>query len=112
MTDMTHTPGPWRVLHKTGVFPMDSDCWTIGTAEQHRKEHVANARLMAAAPDLLAALTAALVIIDDYLAYKHDGDPNEEDARLMGEMDINDYARDGRLAAARAAIARATGAAA
>ena len=58
MTDTTHTPGPWRVLHKTGVFPMDSDCWTIGTAEQHRKEHVANARLMAAAPDLLAAAVA------------------------------------------------------
>ena len=60
MTDTTHTSGPWRVLHKTGVFPMDSDCWTIGTAEQHRKEHEANARLMAAAPDLLAALQILL----------------------------------------------------
>jgi hypothetical protein len=28
----------------------------------------------------------------------------------MGEMDIDDYQRDGRLAAARAIIAKATGA--
>ena len=90
MTDTTHTPGPWRVLHKTGVFPMDSDCWTIGTAEQHRKEHEANARLMAAAPDLLAALQA---MIAHYPA------------------GINTML-DEASTAARAAIARATGAAA
>ena len=90
MTDTTHTPGPWRVLHKTGVFPMDSDCWTIGTAEQHRKEHEANARLIAAAPDLLAALQA---MVAHYPA------------------GINTML-DEASTAARAAIDRATGAAA
>jgi hypothetical protein len=58
-----------------------------------------------AVPDLLAALQGALAVIDDYLAYTHDGDPWTEDAWLMGEMEINDYGRDGRLKAARALIA-------
>ena len=125
MTDTTHTPGPWLVADTT-VYSLQSDGHVlvnrfsahvqtgIGRDAQRTPlaELEANARLMAASPDLLAALRDALVVIDDYLAYEHDGDPNEEDARLMGEMDINDYARDGRLAAARAAIARATGAAA
>lgn len=46
---------------------------------------------------LRSALTAAVETIQDYLAYTHDGDPWSEDARTMGEMDINDYGRDGRL---------------
>jgi len=47
---------------------------------------------------LRSALQAAVDVIQDYLAYEHDGDPWNEDARAMGDMDINDYARDGRLA--------------
>ncbi len=54
---------------------------------------------------LTQALCEAVATIKDYLAYKHNGDPWEEDARAMGEMDINDYARDGRLARAEAALA-------
>lgn len=46
---------------------------------------------------LRSALEAAVETIQDYLAYSHDGDPWEEDSRAMGEMDINDYGRDGRL---------------
>lgn len=46
---------------------------------------------------LRSALRAAVDTIQDYLAYQHDGDPWSEDSRTMGEMDINDYARDGRL---------------
>ena len=92
MTDTTHTPGPWRVLHKTGVFPMDSDCWTIGTAEQHRKEHVANALLMAAAPDMLAALQNLMQFVPA--------------ASLTAGSELSAWI------AARTAIARATGAAA
>lgn len=46
---------------------------------------------------LRSALAAAVETIQDYLAYTHDGDPWKEDSRAMGEMDINDYARDGRL---------------
>jgi len=39
--------------------------------------------------------------------YEHDGDPWTEDARAMGEMDIDDYAKDGRLTNARTALAAA-----
>lgn len=46
---------------------------------------------------LRSALRAAVATIQDYLEYKHDGDPWCEDSRAMGEMDINDYATDGRL---------------
>lgn len=46
---------------------------------------------------LRSALQAAVDTIQDYLAYAHDGDPWVEDSRVMGEMDINDYGRDGRL---------------
>lgn len=49
---------------------------------------------------LKAALENAVAVINDYLAYEHNGDPWNEDARLMGEMEINDYGRDGRLSAA------------
>ena len=68
----------------------------------------ANARLIAAAPDLLKALEEALVVIDEYLNYTHNGDPWIEDARTMGEMEINEYSKDGRIDKARAAIAKAT----
>jgi hypothetical protein len=47
--------------------------------------------------ELLMALGEAVAVIRDYLEYKHNGDPTVEDARLMGEMEINDYAADGRL---------------
>ena len=69
-----HTPGPWKIGH--GCLPGDSgfsivsdnvraanvkvvaECWpcTI-VSEEHRQEVFANARLIAAAPDLLKALT-------------------------------------------------------
>ena len=59
--------------------------------------------------DLLHVLKQAVSTIQDYLAYKHDGDPWEEDARVMGEMDINAFGSDGRLDAALAVIAKAEG---
>ena len=56
---------------------------------------------------LVEALGASVATIEDYLAYEHDGDPWTEDARAMREMDIDDYAKDGRLTNARAALAAA-----
>lgn len=72
-----HTPGPWKISH--GGLPGDSgfsvasnnaqaenvkvtaECWpcTI-VSEEHRQELFANARLIAAAPELLNALRALL----------------------------------------------------
>lgn len=67
------------------------------------------AQVDAAVAELVEAHKLALATIDDYLAYEHDGDPWKEDARAMGEMDINDFATDGRLGRCRSAIARIGG---
>lgn len=114
MSAAKHTPGPWTAYKRPE--PVGYAEWEIhyGTDTECVAEVVhedANALLIAAAPELLAALEAALTVIDDYLTYEHNGDPWTEDARAMGEMDIDDYERDGRLESARAAIAKATGAA-
>lgn len=53
---------------------------------------------------LREALAMCLSTIEDYLDYQHDGDPWSEDARLMGEMDINEFARDGRLDKVRSLV--------
>lgn len=53
---------------------------------------------------LRASLRGCVATIDDYLAYTHDGDPWAEDARAMGEMDINRFQRDGRLERAKALV--------
>ncbi len=67
---MSHTPGPWfawdsprawYVFADEGDNPSNvpvADC--TGTQERSRAECEANARLMAAAPDMLDALKAAL----------------------------------------------------
>jgi hypothetical protein len=47
------------------------------------------------------ALRDAISVIEDYLSYEHNGDPWVEDARLMGEMEINEYAKNGGLAEAK-----------
>jgi hypothetical protein len=53
---------------------------------------------------LREALKSCLDTVEDYLNYTHDGDPWTEDARAMGEMDINDFKNDGRLDRAVAAL--------
>jgi hypothetical protein len=62
----THTPGPW-FASGTDVKPLGNRpiiCWT-GTPERALPEARANARLVAAAPALLAALQAILAKHDD-----------------------------------------------
>ena len=70
----THTAGPWALpavgadnrLHVGQV--VDSDGVTVCIAYGNCAETVANARLIAAAPDLLEALQDAVEIMDDQLA--------------------------------------------
>lgn len=53
-----HTPGPW-IAYKDiewEVMPERSDGMTVASCGRIRPEAEANARLIAAAPDLLAAL--------------------------------------------------------
>ena len=101
--DDNFTPGPWRVLHKTGVFPVDTSSYAIGVAEQHRKNHKANAVLMASAPDLLATAIKLADICDRSFAPSaaalNRGSAGWVEGREMREA----------VDAARAAIARAIG---
>lgn len=60
-----HAPGPWRFTHEPNakrargkfltVFPVGDDC-PVCDVNRHRSTAEANARLIAAAPDMLAAL--------------------------------------------------------
>ncbi len=84
-----HTPGPWEV--ELGTANRDWHIIKRGTAwNATSAERDANARLIAAAPDLLAAL--ALILADYSAAYG--GDEKDEPKAMK---------------AARAAIAKAEG---
>lgn len=72
MTNAKHTPGPWRVQKTLGCKDITSDerdeygnksliCTTAGREE---REDRANARLIAAAPELLAACKQALACLN------------------------------------------------
>ena len=74
---MSHTPGPWHyrrgdewshsVVTHHGTLPDGSqNCWTVADINKMREpEHEANARLIAAAPELLEALKR-LLTDEDY----------------------------------------------
>ena len=91
-----HTPGPWEVgrgyarTHSTPIrWKGENLAWICGMDSAHEfslEQTLANARLISAAPDMLAALEGLLS--DNYLA-----DPINAD----------------RMAEARAAIAKAKG---
>lgn len=68
---MSHTPGPWRIEgerlktaisggHKHVAMVNYFDCGRGDPRSISKEEHEANARLIAAAPDLLEACEAAL----------------------------------------------------
>ncbi len=90
MADTKHTPGPWRV--ETGYPSVSSrqapDLALCNDQAIPMSERLANARLIAAAPCLLAALQAVVAWMDA---------PDES------------AFSDEQLAQARAAIAKATG---
>lgn len=89
---MNHTPGPWHDS-VIGTIEDQPACWQIigagGVVGDVQSVNPADARLIAAAPDLLAALKACLPIID---AHRR---------AALGEGDI-------AAMAARAAISKAT----
>lgn len=60
---MTHTKGPWNVPEYKEQS-IDADSLEIAIVSCRRKEWRANARLIAAAPDLLSALEAMVDAVD------------------------------------------------
>ena len=104
MTD--YTPGPWHYATTKGPWSLVAfagDDPIAGVAASDKRE--ANARLIAAAPDLLVAL-------DDLLLEVFAADENEEGERICAVcqrpdyLDCNPNESCGR---ARAAIAKARG---
>lgn len=93
MSETKHTPGPWVVedpiesLTPIGAHGRNGGKWVAHCLGPHQ---AANARLIAAAPDMLEALTALLARFDD----------NPELSELIGLVEIEH---------ARAAIAKAEG---
>jgi hypothetical protein len=104
MTKAQHTPGPWRrngsliespqmALSVASVYPE-----RVGWAPKSKDEYDANARLIAAAPELLAALVELVALQDRY-----NSAPMTELAKTSGK-EIAAY-----WAAAIVAIAKARG---
>jgi hypothetical protein len=100
----THTPGPW-----TAAEQFDGD-ESLGIAVSARRQEIvriydiggegfANARLIAAAPDLLAALRGVVLCADA-----------RGDAEPLDAYQTRAAMLPGQIARAYAAIARATGA--
>lgn len=92
-----HTPGPWHVGETATTIVFASDHYAVCDAKvfhhvRDDSEPAANARLIAAAPDLLAALR--LFLADERFQVTVGGNPN---------------AVEQMLAQARAAIAKAEG---
>ena len=101
MTNTTHTPGPWRVsgyrlavfAKLNGIKVVIADCnRTLGYSESE-----ANARLLAAAPDLLEALKQCRLALEPYDDVKPRDWKTDREKLAFAHQ------------AARAAIAKATG---
>lgn len=86
MADTKHTSGPWLVADRTHVYTAGLQLVAV---VQHSRGSEADARLIAAAPDLLAALQAMC----------------DEQNEMQGHVSCATYDK------AYAAIAKATGSA-
>ncbi len=81
-----HTPGPWRVISGTLGAVEAANGVQVANAEQTRPvrcaadhdERKANARLIAAAPELLEALKGALEALE-FAAGSHEGPITEQE---------------------------------
>ena len=112
-TRTQHTPGPWKIARERNgaAYPAvrGPDGGIVATCGYRvcpeSTEDDDNARLIAAAPDLLAACEAAAGSLDVMAHHASETYPHFEDTR--GQMDI--AAAVNVLATLRAAIARANG---
>ena len=107
MTTTQHTPGPWKAVYSEygeEIWFGGNDgpgMWEIEGAEAYLPgDHDEQARLIAAAPDLLAALQYAAQFLAD-----------EVEQRGLAGSDMTDYQDEAAQALDRveAAIAKATG---
>lgn len=107
---MTHTPGPWKVgvsMDETREYPWPYYRLQLMGNPTDAEEIEANARLIASAPDLLAALEAMVGLVD-FLAKHNLANPRRF---LLGVRHISEegLTEHGAILQARAAIDKATG---
>lgn len=115
-----HTPGPW-IRDPEGGLKGDvrgangrwvALCWGIGSTknpyrDEYRAECDSNARLIAAAPELLESLELA---IDGDGGTHYDGEDDEVGERsCCGEVSYKPHRPDCWVVTARAVIAKAKG---
>ena len=112
---MNWTPGPWEATDLSGkpindpaVMSKKHCVATVWINDISRKQACANARLISAAPDLLAACQYLIAQLEDALAHQRDADGR---VFVSGKSDL-ELKPDGSylLSQARAAIMKATGA--
>ena len=114
MTQGKHTPGPWVQSGDACIVGPDrKDVAYLTRNTMPNPELRANARLIAAAPNMLEALQATLdelLCVRDYVDDASRGQLRYRGESGLSEMAGSDLVRiDEAIAAARAAIARATG---
>ena len=94
---MTHTPGPWNIgpTYKSSINAGEKhiamvNYWKSGdkSSDVFGEEHDANARLIAAAPDLLEALEANMEWIGPPPTDRHSYDSVRERAWKLGQAAI------------------------
>jgi len=111
-----HTPGPWRLINEPNSSnvlvcgsPSHIATVAVGGAIDAPTDH-ANARLIAAAPELLAALHDLIEAADSMRATFGciRGDTPEDSDMFIHEEWAEDFLKE-RADAALAAIAKATG---
>lgn len=99
-----HTPGPWQFVQEGGDwFIKGANGFSFQSSTKYypwNSQNIADWRLIAAAPDLLAALETMVKRIEHYSAHPDDRPNIEQWEYTEGSTD---------MANARAAIAKATG---
>lgn len=112
MTKAKHTPGPWTSDESATVMDSIGRCMIFNPGPTtNNSERIANARLIAAAPDLLGSLQALkLVCLADPLNPCWDNRSDDVPGLHWGSS-ANETFPACTSCNARAAIAKATGAA-
>lgn len=99
----SHTPGPWSVVPGTNCFHVKAPDWYVAKTGNDTPEAQANARLIAAAPELLEMLQAVVGLLERHVIIPVDQETGEikNTHRIFGKDLI-------RIEMAKALIAKAT----
>lgn len=83
MSEVKHTPGPWGIeqytpneqaVDENTHYSIIAGSTSVATLIELSEETEANAKLIAACPDMLSALQAAIALADKYLSGARTGE--------------------------------------